>query len=309
MSRRPHPAYVVYRTGSALARALPGWAVPAVSSVAARVAASRLASRRLIVERNLRRVRGQDLSDAEVRAGVQATFASYAHYWIESFRLPGTSAADLAQGMTTVGLEHLEGGRAAGTGTILAMPHLGAWEWAGFWLSAVEGHPFTAVVEQIEPPELAEWFVGLRRQLGIEVVPLGPSAATACLRALKANRVLALLCDRDIGGTGIEVEMFGERTTLPGGPATLALRTGAPLVPAAVTFDIGGRHLGQALAPLDTERQGSLRTDVARVTQDLAHALETLIRRAPDQWHLLQPNWPSDHAALVAAGFGPDASP
>ena len=50
--------------------------------------------------------------------------------------------------------------------------------------------------------------------------------------------------------------------------------------------------------PLDTERQGRLREDVHRVTQQLAGELERLIRRRPDQWHLMGPNWPSDHAAL-----------
>jgi len=48
--------------------------------------------------------------------------------------------------------------------------------------------------------------------------------------------------------------------------------------------------------PLDTARHSTLRADVASVTQDLAHELEILIRRAPDQWHLLQPNWPSDRS-------------
>ena len=47
---------------------------------------------------------------------------------------------------------------------------------------------------------------------------------------------------------------------------------------------------------LDATRQGRLRDDVQRVTQDLAHALEDLISRAPEQWHLLQPNWPSDRS-------------
>jgi len=272
------------------------------------VAASRLASRRLIAARNLRRVHGDDLSAAQVQAGVAATFGSYARYWIESFRLPGTAPADLDRGMTVVGMEHVEAGLEAGTGTILAMPHLGAWEWAGFWMTEVEGHPVTVVVERIEPPELAEWFVGLRRQLGMDVVSLGPSAATACIRALKENHILALLCDRDLTGTGIPVDFLGERTTLPGGPAMLALRTGAPLVPAIVVFDIDGRHLGMILPPLNTERRGGLRADVARVTQDLAHALEVLVRRAPDQWHLVQPNWPSDHEALAAAGFGGPAA-
>ena len=52
----------------------------------------------------------------------------------------------------------------------------------------------------------------------------------------------------------------------------------------------------------DTERHGKFREDVARVTQDLAHALEVLIRRAPEQWHLLQPNWPSDRALVEENG-------
>ena len=54
-------------------------------------------------------------------------------------------------------------------------------------------------------------------------------------------------------------------------------------------------------APLDTERRGRLRDDVQRLTQELAHVFEDLIRKAPEQWHLLQPNWPSDYDALGLA--------
>ena len=64
---------------------------------------------------------------------------------------------------------------------------------------------------------------------------------------------------------------------------------------AAVYFDGRGHH-GIALPPIDTSRQGRLREDVARITQELAHRHEELIGRAPEQWHLLQPNWPSDGA-------------
>jgi phosphatidylinositol dimannoside acyltransferase len=82
---------------------------------------------------------------------------------------------------------------------------------------------------------------------------------------------------------------------LPGGPATLALRTGAPILPTAVYFT-GRRdgHLGLVRPPLPMARTGRLRDDVAHLTQALAYELEGLIRRAPEQWHLLQPNWPSD---------------
>jgi KDO2-lipid IV(A) lauroyltransferase len=104
---------------------------------------------------------------------------------------------------------------------------------------------------------------------------------------------VCLLCDRFLEGSSVEVDFFGERTLLPAGPATLALRTGAPLLPTAVYFR-GASHHGQVQPPIPATRTGSLRDDVQRVTQLLAIELERLIRLAPEQWHLLQPNWPSD---------------
>jgi KDO2-lipid IV(A) lauroyltransferase len=175
------------------------------------------------------------------------------------------------------------------------LPHLGGWEWAGRWL-ADRGHGLTVVVETIEPPELFDWFADLRAELGMRVVPLGPSAGREVLAALKRNDVVCLLSDRDIQRSGVEVEFFGELTTLPGGPATLALRTGAPVLPTAVYFtDRTDGHLGVVRPPIEAERtEGGLRGDVVRVTQALASELEHLIRRAPHQWHMFQPNWPSD---------------
>ena len=78
------------------------------------------------------------------------------------------------------------------------------------------------------------------------------------------------------------------------GPVTLGLRSGAPVLPTAVYFDGPDRHQGRVEPPLPLARGGRLREDVAAGTQALATALESLIGAAPDQWHLLQPNWPSD---------------
>jgi KDO2-lipid IV(A) lauroyltransferase len=115
---------------------------------------------------------------------------------------------------------------------------------------------------------------------------------------LKAGRTLALVADRDILGSGVDVEFFGETTTLPAGPATLALRTGAPLLPVAMYFRPRGGHQGVIRPPMDVTRTGKFRADVTRLTQALAHEMETFIRAAPEQWHLVQPNWPSDVEAL-----------
>jgi len=292
-----------YKAAAQVARHAPEPVVARAARRLGRLAYLTAAGRRAQVERNLRRV-DPSLSDRDVARLARHTFESYARYYEESFRLPDRSVAELDAGFTHEGYEHLDAAVAAGRGAIMAMPHLGGWEWSGFWLTRVKGIPATVVVERLEPPALFEWFAELRRSFGLQIVPLGPDAGTATARALKSNHVLGLLCDRDLTGTGPEVEFFGERTTLPGGPATLALRSGAPLLPTAIYFD-GPRRHGLVLPPLDTTRHGKLRDDVQRVTQDLAHALETLIRRAPEQWHLLQPNWPSDSSSSSAAAPPP----
>ncbi|MCU1453436.1 MAG: putative acyltransferase [Acidimicrobiales bacterium] len=287
------PAYAGYRAGSLAARILPGGTVLPIADALGRAAAAAMRPRRAMVERHQRRVR-PDLTGRALDDAVNGAFGSYARYWIESFRLPGTSAADIDAGFAVEGFDHIEAALAAGNGVILALPHLGGWEWAAFWLTSVKHLSVTAVVEPVEPPELAEWFLDLRRSLGMELITLGPSAGGAVARALKANRIVCLLSDRDIGGGGIELDFFGERTTLPAGPATLSLRSGAPILPVAVYFRKGGGHAAVVRPPLPTEREGRLRHDVERVTLRLAAELEGLIRAAPEQWHLMQPNWPSD---------------
>jgi len=284
---------MMYAAGAAVARSLPGPVARALATGAGLLYAGATPDRRDLMARHLRRVYGEDVTAATLTAGVHEAFASYARYWAESLRLPGMDAATVEAAMSWEGIDHLDRALEAGNGAILALPHLGGWEWGGLWLCQT-GYPVTVVVEPLEPPDVFEWFVGFRRALGMEVVALGPEAGPAVLRALRANRGVCLLCDRDVGGSGVEVEFFGERTRLPAGPVTLALRSRAPILPTAVYFLDHGGHLGAVGEPLAVERGGRLRDDVAAGTQQLAHRLEELIRRAPTQWHLLQPNWPSD---------------
>jgi phosphatidylinositol dimannoside acyltransferase len=198
------------------------------------------------------------------------------------------------------GYEHIKGPMAQGNGLIMALPHVGSWEWGGAWL-ALEGYPMTSVAERIEPPEMFDWFVEQRRQMGLTIVALGSESSSVVLPTLRSGGLVGLLCDRDLAGNGVEVEFFGEKTTMPPGPATLALRTGAALITAVVYATPNGGHSAVISPPLDTTRTGSLRQDVGRLTQQIARNFEGYVRRAPEQWHLFQPNWPSDHDALRAA--------
>jgi len=283
-----------YKMAAAAARATPGPVAQYLSGVAGSGFSVLMRDSREMVERHMRRV-NPDISERELRQAVTESFDSYARYWMESFKLPHLPAKVVSAGFSTIGYEHIVEGLAKGNGVILALPHLGGWEWAGRWMTD-QGHRLTVVVEDLENKELFEWFRDLRSKLGMTVVPVGPDAAAAVARALKANEVVCLLSDRDIHGGGVEVEFFGERTTLPAGPAMLSLRTGAPVLPTAVYFEkrYNGHH-GVVRPPLPAERSGDgLREDIKTVTQLLAQELEYLIRLAPSQWHLFQPNWPSD---------------
>ena len=110
---------------------------------------------------------------------------------------------------------------------ILALPHLGGWEWAGRWLADAGRHG-----DRGRRADRAAGAVRVVRRAaptsGWASSPLGPDAGRV-LRTLRQRRIVCLLCDRDSAGNGVEVEFFGERTTFPAGPATLALRAGAPV--------------------------------------------------------------------------------
>ena len=234
------------------------------------------------------------LDDALLEHFVNRGFESYGQYWAEGAKLPGIKPEKVfARFRIAEGLEHLYDAKTKGLGTIIALPHIGSWEWGGSYLNSL-GLGMTAVAEDLEPPALFAWFKAKREAIGIRIEPLDEHAGTVLLQTLKDGGVIGLLCDRDIQGNGIEIEFFGERVRLPAGPATLALRTGATLVAAACYSGPGRDHFAVVTAPIPAERQGRLREDVTRVTQSLALELEGLIRRAPEQWHVLQPRFEGD---------------
>ncbi len=257
----------------------------AIGSLLARLV-SRQAS---VVRENLAHV-VPEASSSELDRLVRRAFSSYGRYWADLARLRPDS--DLGGGRFCLDDRGLLAEVLAGGPAILALPHLGSWEMGGLYLARA-GHPLTTVAEELRPPELFEWFVEQREQLGIHVLPLRPETTAKLLAVLGAGGMLALIADRDITGDGIEVSFFGQTTRVPAGPAILALRTGAPLYPTAIYHGRDGRHRAVIRPAIDTTRVDSLRQDLQRVSQALVHELEILIRAAPEQWHVFQPNWPA----------------
>ena len=284
----------LFKSAGALLEALP----ERVDVAAASWIAERFGRRDSAPRRNLRvnvshalRAPGAGVDDELLDSFVERAFASYGQYWAEGAKLPAIDPDEVfSRFRIAEGLEHLREAKERGNGIIIALPHVGSWEWGGSYLNSL-GLGMTAVAEELDPPELFEWFRGKREAIGIRIEPLNDHAGTILLRTLTENGVVGLLCDRDIQNNGVEVEFFGERVPLPAGPATLALRTGATLVCAACYSGPGRDHFAVVTPPITVQREGRLRADVTRVTQLVAVELEGLIRRAPEQWHVLQPRF------------------
>jgi lauroyl/myristoyl acyltransferase len=245
--------------------------------------------RREALTTNLAQVLGSATSRRALRRAVRRGFASYGRYWVEAFRLEDLSPAEIRRRLRIEGREHIDAALAAGRGAIFASPHLGNWDAGGAWLAA-SGYQATAVVERLRPDELYERFAAYRRTLGLELLPLDDGGETlrGVIRALRAGRLACLVCDRDLTGGGLPVRLFGAGAVMPGGPASIALKTGAPLLPCAVYHDRRpGRWRAVVHPPLQPARSGDTRADTRALTQRLADEFEVLIAAAPTQWHVL----------------------
>lgn len=292
-SPRQWASYLTYRGLAAVLQVIPAPIAGAVAIAAGATMSEVWREKRPLVRRNLRRALGPEADESTLDRAVAEAFDSYARYWVESARVGSLRSDQIESTFSIEGFERFRQEMARDRGVVIALPHVGSWEYGGRWL-AQQGYPMTTVGELLEPPELFEWFTSQRTALGLTVLPPGPETTVRLLDTLRAGRVVGLLADRDLAGNGIEVEFFGEKTTLPAGPALLALRCGAPLMTCAIYQRPHGLYHAVMQPPLDSARTGRLRQDIQRLTEEMARALEALIRLAPEQWHLFQPNWPSD---------------
>jgi KDO2-lipid IV(A) lauroyltransferase len=278
-----------YAAGWRLVRALP---LPVARSLF-RAAADRAyrkggpGTQRL--RRNLAHVVGEDRLEATVRAGLR----SYARYWLEAFRLPSQSKEQFLAGFK-ISPEHydwLKSSVADGHGVVLALPHVGNWDAAAAWVASNEW-PMVTVAERLKPAGVFDQFVAYREKLGMEVLPLtgGRRAPLDVLgERLGQGFMVALLGDRDLSRSGVEVEFFGGRTRMPAGPAILAIRHGSPLF--AVDLSFNETQTVAVLRRVVPPTQGPLDQRVKQTTQALADAYAAGIADHPQDWHMLQKLW------------------
>ncbi len=245
------------------------------------------------LERNLSRI-VVDASPQDLRDLSREAMQSYFRYWREAFRLPEWGADEVVDRIVVHHEERLRGPASSGQGVITALGHLGNWDHAGAWASTT-GIAFTTVAERLKPESLFRRFLEYRESLGMEVLPLsgGEDVSGTLVARLGQGRVIALVADRDLGSTGIEVDLLGEPARFPAGPAVLALRTGAPLLPVMSWYDKDRTHL-EIQTALHVDSSLGFRDSVLALTQQFADALGQALREHPTDWHMLQRVWTAD---------------
>ncbi len=215
-------------------------------------------------------------------------FVYYIRYFVEMLVLPSLTAETIAESVVAYDTcEFLELAREHKP-VIAVLAHTGNWDWGGSWVAG-NIRTLTAVAEDLDDPGVTQWFLDRRRSQGIEVELLGGNTTSSLLRVLAGGGLVALVMDRDISGTGVEVSMFGRKVLLPAGPGVLAAISGAAVLPVATYHGRGRKQVIRFFPSVRPRGEGPRREQAAELTRELAGRLEEIVAAAPSQWHNFQP--------------------
>jgi KDO2-lipid IV(A) lauroyltransferase len=278
-------AYWISRTGALLGRFIPAAFWYTLASPIADLCYVCMPGRRRVLQANLRLVVGE----TEASAAGRRVFRNFARYVIDFYQLPFLSRDELCRRMEFHDWRHLNEALRPGAGGIFVTLHLGQAE-LGAGALAAYGHPPHAVVESLDYGPMDDFIQGLRRGLGMKVIPAN-KAKLGILRCLGRGETLAMMVDVVRPGEGVVVDFFGTPAEFSSAPARIAIRTGARVMPGVVAR---AEHDPMTLMPcidfgLAYEATGNEEADVRALTQQIARSLEGFVRRFPDQWFAFRP--------------------
>lgn len=281
-------AFVPYKTVSLLTKVLPRRACYAVARQAAGWACRHNHAVRNVLAANLRVVldgRGTAWSEPELERIVRRNFVNFAKYAVDFFQTGRLSAQALAALVTVEHIEHLEECRAMERGVIGLSAHVGNWE-LGAGILDQQGCRVNAIVRAQPSARLDALFRAQRIRRGVHELPLDNAAASVAA-CLKRKELVVLLADLDFSQGPAGVPFFGRTARLPRGPAVMARRSGAPLLPAFVLRQADDTFRLRAHPPIPADRSRS----VEDIQRSICAVLEEVIGNHPDQWFAFRPLW------------------
>jgi KDO2-lipid IV(A) lauroyltransferase len=236
---------------------------------------------------NLSRIK-PGLNSSEMDALLQQAMSSYLRYWCDTFRIQDWSISEIQDSVTLTRGELLLDPMRDGRGVVIALPHSGNWDHAGAYFCSL-GIPLVTVAERLKPEALFQRFLRYRQAMGFEVLSIDSGSFATLIKRAREKRLIALVADRDLSASGVDVTFFGSTARMPAGPALLAIKTGIPLVVAHVSYTQSGIHI--EFTSVDVAVDGSESERVALTTQGMASLFEKGIAAHPQDWHMLQRIW------------------
>lgn len=274
-----------------LVAVIPRWVTYGVAERIADLAYLTLRGKRAALQANLARVL-QSEEPRQLDPVLRRAFQNFGKYLVDFLIFPQLSRVELLRRVHFDGWPTLDRAIAEGRGLIFITAHIGNWD-VGAAALAAAGYPVNVVVERLAYSPLDRLVRNTRAGLGVKLLAverIGPSL----LRSLQRGEILALLIDRPLTDGGVIVSFFGEAVRVTSGPARIALRTGARIMPGAVIRRSGRDDGFDAVVDTDFQYQatGDEERDVIALTQAMMHALERLIICYPDQWFMFRHLWP-----------------
>lgn len=254
--------------------------------------------RRAAIE-NLTQVLGDEGAG---EAAARRSFHNYARYLVDFVRAPKIRSDALLGKVAFDHWDEIDAAFREGKGVIFVSMHLGNWDMGGAVLSA-RGYPINVIAQTFAHDRLNQRVVRARQGRGLKVIP-AERAATGIVRAMRRNEALAILFDTPTPEGGVSVPFFGRPAVFPAGPARIALRTGARVIPVAIMRASPRTDALVAIADLKVriEPTGDDEADVLTLTRRILFAHERFIRAYPDQWYKFRPMWsPSGQSRQAGA--------
>ncbi len=223
-------------------------------------------------------------SDAERRNTIQAMFRHlgmmvFELTWLPNLKLDARSKFEGHERL----LQIIDGGR----GVVIFTAHCGNWEWLSY-ATGLLGRPVSVLQRERDSPEMNRYITELRAKANVRTIDRGSAAsAKEMIQAIRRGGILAFVIDQNIRTESVKVPFFGKPALTPIGPAKLAVRTEAVVIPAVAERLTDGTLRLQFLEPIECTRDDDPVALTARVTK----TIEEHIRRVPEQWVWMHDRW------------------
>ena len=192
--------------------------------------------------------------------------------------------------VTVEGKGHLDKAIKKGKGVIYLSAHFGNWELMSLTIGTNDC-PYNVIVRPLDNPKLDRLLTVMRSITGAKIMPK-KNVLLDVLKRLKRGEALAILIDQNTSRElGVFVNFFSTPAATNKGPAIIAMKSGAAVIPTLMVREGRYRHRLIYGEELVLHKTGNLEKDIFLNTELFTNNLESYIRKYPDQWFWMHRRW------------------